>query len=240
MGRKFIHLTYAERVQIQILRKQGLSYLKIAKEIGRAKSTIVDEVHRNTRRPNIKNHTRVFDYEADFAQFTAQTRLHETTRRELLLTNRRQRKINELLDKQWSLEQIAMGTTLPMSTATLYAYAHRGLIPYRTKKYRTKPKPFRSNVPDKQFFIEHHISHRSRRIEERLDFGRWEVDGVEGPKDSKALVLTFVERKTRYTVALKAKDKTADAINNVMQLSYQGILCRCLFTLAERYKRRTQ
>ena len=44
----------------------------------------------------------------------------------------------EYLDRDWSLQQVAMATRVPYSTNTLYGYAREGLLKYRPKKYRLK------------------------------------------------------------------------------------------------------
>ncbi|WP_246111554.1 IS30 family transposase [Weissella muntiaci] len=54
------------------------------------------------------------------------------------------------------------------------------------------------------------INDRPDSINDRSEFGHWEMDGVEGKKvGSKALLITLVERKTRFQVAVKAKSKSA-------------------------------
>lgn len=57
------------------------------------------------------------------------------------------------------------------------------------------------------------IDQRPAYVNERTEFGHWEGDTVVGVKDKKDSVLfTLVERKTRYLIAIKVKNKGADAI----------------------------
>jgi IS30 family transposase len=55
------------------------------------------------------------------------------------------------------------------------------------------------------------IDKRPRIVQERKRIGDWESDTLEGQK-SKGLLATHVERKSRYTVAVKVKDKSADTV----------------------------
>ncbi|EQC85125.1 hypothetical protein LMT8_03850 [Leuconostoc mesenteroides subsp. cremoris TIFN8] len=58
-------------------------------------------------------------------------------------------------------------------------------------------------------------------MEERKEFGHWEVDGIEGARGSDAILLTFLERKTRYLVAVKARSKTNKSINEAMDFFFR-------------------
>jgi IS30 family transposase len=213
---KYQHISYAERVEIETLRNLNWSMSSIARHLGRSKSTIHDEIHRNTKRPDVRNNIKLFPYDAEWAERQTEYRwenVHRTTK----LTKHWCAVLNEYLDQNFSLEQIAKGTRVPISTATLYSYAHQGKIRYRAKKYRLKKKPFHSQVPDTEFFAKHSIQLRSKRIETRQEFGHWEVDGVESPLGYKPLLITFVERKTRFYVAFKAKNKSTDGIEGAME-----------------------
>jgi IS30 family transposase len=52
------------------------------------------------------------------------------------------------------------------------------------------------------------ISERPAKVEERQEAGHWEADTVVSGQ-SKACVAVFVERKYRYYIAIKLKDKSA-------------------------------
>ena len=67
------------------------------------------------------------------------------------------------------------------------------------------------------------ISQRPIDIDNRTKFGHWEIDTVIGEKSKYYnVLLTIVERKTRYSMVLKAIAKTApagtDALNRVRNL----------------------
>jgi transposase, IS30 family len=215
--RHFCHLKHNERVKIETLRHEGRSYAYIAKVVNRSVSTVHHEVHRNTMQPDVTNNTAIFPYNADWAQVQAEERRRLASRQKTKITRHWQNVINDYLDRTWSLEQVAKGSRVPYSTNTLYNYARDGYLKYRPKTYRIKKKRhYHGATTDRALFTSHHISLRPKKVEERTEFGHWEVDGVEGPRDSQALLLTFLERKTRFLVAVKARSKTNKSIREAM------------------------
>ena len=57
------------------------------------------------------------------------------------------------------------------------------------------------------------IEDRPKAIETREHFGHWEIDTVIGTQAAcDPVLLTLVERKTRYEVIMKLKDKMAQAV----------------------------
>lgn len=140
MGKKYIHLQYGERQKIEALRAAGHTYAFIAKQLHRSISTIHNEIHRNTMRQDVTNHTKVFAYDADIADGKAIKRRSIASRQKVKLTRHWQKVINTYLKKRWSLEQISKGTKVPYATNTLYNYAKDGYLRYRSKTYRIKKK----------------------------------------------------------------------------------------------------
>lgn len=55
-------------------------------------------------------------------------------------------------------------------------------------------------------------------MNQRLEFGHWEADGVESPQGIKPLVITFVERQTRFMVAIKAHSKSGHDVAEVTRM----------------------
>ena len=58
------------------------------------------------------------------------------------------------------------------------------------------------------------IEKRPEIVDMRNRVGDWEADTVIG-KQGHSVLVTLVERKTRFTVAIKAANKTAQAVTNV-------------------------
>ena len=110
-------------------------------------------------------------------------------------------------------------------TKTLYNYIDLGFIDIKNTDL---PMKLRRNT--KQARVKKHkkklgtsISQRQIDIDNRTEFGHWEIDTVIGEKTKDDnVLLTIVERKTRYSMVLKAIAKTApavtDALNRVRNL----------------------
>lgn len=221
MGR-YRHLDYGERVQIATLRAENKTYAAIAKILHRSVSTIYNEVHRNCMRPDVTNNTEIFPYQAEYAQVTSEHRRSVASRQKVKLTRHWQKVINSYLCKRWSLEQIAHGTRVPYSTNTLYSYAQDGYLRFKPKRYRgRKKKRYHGVGTDREVFRIHHISKRGRKVERRLEFGHWEVDGIEGPRGSQSMLLSFLERKTRCLILVKARSKTNKSIDAAMSFFFR-------------------
>lgn len=56
------------------------------------------------------------------------------------------------------------------------------------------------------------IDQRPEEIDERSSVGHWELDSVIGKQTKGETLLTFTERKTRYELIFRSKDKTAAAV----------------------------
>ena len=53
---------------------------------------------------------------------------------------------------------------------------------------------------------------RQQYIEQRQEFGHWEGDTVQGKKKKGEVILSLVERKTRYSIFVKVRGKDNDSI----------------------------
>ncbi|VHF15838.1 transposase [Streptococcus pyogenes] len=61
------------------------------------------------------------------------------------------------------------------------------------------------------------IEERPEYINDRSEFGHWEIDLVLGKKTkSEAVMLTLVERQTRYALGVKLEDKQSQTINRAV------------------------
>ncbi len=110
-------------------------------------------------------------------------------------------------------------------TKTLYNYIDLGFMDVKNTdlpmKLRRNTKLARVKKHKKKLGTS--ISQRPIDIDNRTKFGHWEIDTVIGEKSKYYnVLLTIVERKTRYSMVLKAIAKTApavtDALNRVRNL----------------------
>lgn len=104
-------------------------------------------------------------------------------------------------------------------TKTLYNYIDVELLeiknidlPFKVKR-TTKPPRIRKHKKH----LGTSICERPSFINDRLDFGHWEIDTVIGcKKKSDPTLLTITERMTRKEIIRKLPDKTAVSVQNIL------------------------
>ena len=201
------HLSITEREKILIYLTQGLSLCRIAKLLGRSKSTISRELARNPG-----------EYLPSKAQARYKRRRKKCRPHKLLENPELFALVKTLfLDRHWSPEQIANRLKLEdypiqISYKTIYRaiYAsmfdtpeqkrstgNRGARKYLRHKGRPRrPKGYVSNrgkIP-----ISNELKERPVQANERSRFGDWEADTIVG-FNHKTGLLTLVDRLSRFS-----------------------------------------
>ena len=102
-----------------------------------------------------------------------------------------------------------------LCTKSLYNYIDMGLIGVKNidlpKKLSRKPKKA-AHHPNKKV-LGRSIEERPSEVDERKEFGHWEVDLVLGAKtEDDSVLMTLIERKTRNLRLIRLPDKTADSV----------------------------
>lgn len=209
----YTQLTREERYQISALKTVGQSKAQIAKVLGRHKSTIGREMARNHG-----------------------LRGYRPKQADSLAVNRRQEKVTcrisceswmrveQLTREYWSPEQVSLWLrqeeSLHVSPEWIYQYILRDkraggdLYQYlRCQKQRKK----RYGAPDRRGQLKGRVSidERPEVVNERSRIGDWEADTVIG-KQGSAVLVTLVERKTRWSMIGKAPDRTAKKVRTVI------------------------
>jgi transposase, IS30 family len=209
------HLTEEERYQIDDLRREGFNQAEIAMKIGRSPSTLSRELRRNTGGRGWRPRQ---------AQLKAVDRL-------IARGTNNARKVSEaawnyaekhLTEDQWSPQQIAGRAKLEglplISHETIYQriledkhaggnlYSHLRCKKKRKKRYGSA-RSTRGTIPDR---ID--INQRPAIVESRKRIGDWEGDTIIGSHTRGAVIASMVERKSRYTVLAKSKNKTTIAV----------------------------
>lgn len=131
--------------------------------------------------------------------------------------------VREKLKLDWSPEQIAgrirrFEKRLPtVSTDAIYKFVRSvygvGLVKflrYQGKGYG-RGTPRGSGLTDRIF-----IEKRPKHIEKRRRFGHWEADFIVSGRSGSGALLVFVERKTRYVLIFKLRDRKVTTINEVV------------------------
>jgi len=223
-SRKHKHLNLQERTVIELRLKDGYSAYKIAKELQRSTNTIINEIHRGTV-SQIKNKRKVKIYLADAGQAIYEKHRANCGRKNLRLVC--DEFISYACDKmrknKWSIDA-CVGHSLKsgqfkrsevVCTKTFYNYIDQGLtciknidLPLKVRR-NTKKQRVRANKKRLGTSIEK----RPSSIDNREEFGHWEIDTVIGQKSGKDnVLLTIAERKTRQFIVRKIADKSAPAV----------------------------
>ena len=126
--------------------------------------------------------------------------------------------IIEKLRATWSPEQI-VGRLFSgrIAFSTIYRWIYVGLIDVPTTVLRQKGKRKKPTETRGRINIGLPISQRPPEVRGRRTFGHWELDTVvSGRGKSKACVATFVERKSRFYLALPIVDRTAASMEGAI------------------------
>jgi len=206
MGYK--HLSLAERHYIELERKMGKSFPKIAGALGRSPSSISREVKRNTG---------LRGYRHKQADRLAQKR-HKSKPKAVKLTDEIRFIIDICLRAYWSPEQIAgrlkRMKLISLHHETTYQYIladkRRGgmLYTYLRHQNKTYRKRYgsahnRTGIPNRR-----DIDQRPSEANNRTRIGHWEADTMIG-KQHQGAIVTLDERKSRLRLAAPLKRKKA-------------------------------
>ena len=132
--------------------------------------------------------------------------------------------IQKYLELTWSPEQIS-NTVLKdvISFKTIYRWIYDGTILLgdlsclRQKGKRRKPRETRG-----RFNIGTSIHQRHKEVKKRHTFGHWELDTVVSSRGkSKGCLATFVERQTRFYVAVKIENRSASEMYRAISEIYE-------------------
>ena len=206
-------LTEVERYQVQSFLKAGYTKKKIAQELGRHPSTIGRELNRNTG---------LRGYRPQQAQQFAECRkkLHSHT----LITHSTWQNVEHLLRHEWSPEQISGWLKninyQSVSPEWIYQYIlndKKGGGDLHTYLRCQKKRKKRYGSRDKRGQLKNRVSidERPAIVDERQRIGDWEMDLIIGSLGGSVL-MTAVERKTRFTVIALAPNKTAEAVKDAI------------------------
>lgn len=227
----YSHFTLEERKYLQELLAQGYSMRKIASFLGRAPSSVSREISRNhAKYPPKKKSNNPYNYHHWRAQICAITRRRQKRRSAIPEGTAVHQYVIEKLNLYWSPEQIAMrwkkdnpGETLAFST--IYRYIHRRELPGIREKTHLRRRGKNKN------YVHHnsYVIHPERRIPEwpeeiikRLRIGDWEGDTVYGGI-GKGLLVTLVERKTRFLCARRIQSRDANETRMAIQQMLDGL-----------------
>ena len=212
------HLTLEERYQIQAMRRFGAGHNKIARVLGRSRSTIDREVKRNKAADEHYNASR-----ADaFARARLRSRARANARRIDPAVWGRVRSYLPVMTPELIAGRLRLeGCGLRVSHESIYSHIYADkraggqlwrLLPcqkLRRRRYgagRTRRHLIPDRVP---------IEMRPAIVERKTRFGDWEGDTLADASHRNA-VATLVERRSMYVVLAAVKKRTTELVCNAI------------------------
>lgn len=212
---KYHHLTLDQRYLIEFLRSTGCSQRVIAESLGVNKSTISCELRRN----RAINSNGKLEYRAGTAHEIAKQICSAVGHLRRKIKGELEHKIVEKLQLTWSPEQIAgrlKMEEISVSYETIYKYVREHPELYKCLRHggkRRKPRNHtagRSLIPNRV-----DIAERPKVVEAKERLGDWEGDTVISHK-SHCVLVTLVERKTKYLLMKKLENKNMENVGNAI------------------------
>ena len=233
------HLSYAERCQIAVLKKEKYTNRQVANVLNRAPQTINNEIKRGTitqLKRQVQNEKK-YDYYTSIYNADAGQTFYEEQR---MNCGRRPKWTDtdafiewaddKMLIEKWSPDVVSgfalkhelFDNSIIPCTSTLYQWIERGVM--RTKnmdlleKLSRKIKVPKHGTPKNKRVLGISIEKRPEIIDSRKTFGHWEIDTVVGSKmKCDAVLLTLAERQTRFEVIFKLNGKDAKSVDQAIE-----------------------
>jgi len=218
--RAYHRLTEGERNQVYALKKAGLTQWAIADQICVNKSTICRELKRNAGLRGYR------PKQAHRLACARQSQIRRTRISDTTWTG-----VEKMIREDWSPEQITghlkdigePGVSPEWIYQHIYAdKSNGGDLHTRLRCQKQRRKRYGSIERRGQIKNRVSIEKRPAIVDLRSRVGDWEADTVIG-KQGHSVLVTLVERKTRFTVAIKAVNKTARAVTDAIREDWSPI-----------------
>ena len=240
------HLTYEERVKIEAYKELGCSNRKIARILNRAPQTSNNAVNQGTVRTFKQrqvHNDKVYEYDeysySSEADLQIYLRNHQSCGRRpkwLQCDSFTSWADDKMLNKGCSPDMVVGRATkdelfpadLIPSTSTLYHWIDRGIM--RTKnidlleKVSRKPRNDSPKHRKNRRVLGPSIKDRPEKVDTREHFGHWEIDTLIGSQAKEdPVLLTLVERKTRFEIIIKINQKAEGHVNQAIEQLYERL-----------------
>lgn len=216
------HLSFEERVIIQLRLKDNCSIRAIAREIGCSPTTVSNEIKRGTILM-YKNQAPHYRAKAGQSKYES-NRLNSCRNYDFVEKSRFINYVSHhFFEDNWSLDACYGRALLDnefkkeemVCVKTLYNYVDAGLISIKNHHLPAKltRKPKKVWVKDNKRKLGRSIEERPAIVDTREEFGHWECDLVLGAKtkDDKVL-LTMIERMTREFFIIPIANKESETV----------------------------
>lgn len=228
--RKYRQLTFRDRIYIELWKWESRSLKYMAECLGVSRSTISRELSRGM------NHATHNGYRADLGERSRRLKSMKKGRKCLIVGTTADLVI-EKLKEGWSPEQISGRLKLEGKVRVSYETIYRFIkadrdnggklyLLLRRGKRRYKRRFYQPRVRT-DLLHRKHIDQRPQIINNRKRIGDWERDLMFGDSRSAALI-TFVERKTLYSILKKTNSKSPREIAEKTIEAMSAVDCKSI------------
>jgi transposase, IS30 family len=226
--RTFSHLTPYDRGKILALRREGKTLEAIAQVIGCHKSTISRELKRGTvtqKKSDLTEYQAYFPeagqaiYEKNRSNCGAKYKLAD-------VADFIHFAVEKLQKDNWSPDAICgyakthqLFDGKIVCTKTLYHYIDMGVLPVKNidLPLRVRRSTRKTRTRKNKKILGKSIEERPASIQERTEFGHWEIDTVLGSRTKGSALLTLTERQTRMEHIFKIDQKSIEGVDKAIQ-----------------------
>jgi len=224
------HLKFEDRCSIRIYNKLGFSLRKTAEAIGCSASTVLNELRRGTGKRN-GNRGRNPEYSAKRGQQNYEINRSRCHKPHKLDSSSEfvQWLVKQVRNRKWSFDACVgfakKHNMFPFEsipcTKTLYNELWAGnlpLTPFDVPEALSRSSKSHKHRENKRI-LGTSIDERPEIASLRTECGHWEIDTVVGHKSGReSVVLTLVEKKTDYYIAVKIPGKDADSVMTAIEI----------------------
>lgn len=221
-------ITYEERVKIEYMLKKKYTMQEMSDELGRNKSIVSREINRHCDiKWNYDTGVCKKVYSAAVAQGKYEYSKKKAGRKSKLSRALKQFIEDKILKEKWSPEEVAgyikvndIKFEIQPSFQLIYYWIEKGKINIKptdlVHKAKLEKKEKKEEIQKLPKHKEKSIHKRPKVIDENKEFGHWELDCVEGSKDSKKTYMTILERLTKKYIVIEMKEHTNESIKEAI------------------------
>ncbi len=224
-------ITYDERVKIEFMVKKKYTMQEMSEELGRNKSIITREINKHCEIICDYN-TGIWKkvYSAAVAQGKYEYSKKQAGRKCKLSRALKQFIEDKILIEKWSPEEVAgyikvndIKFDIQPSFQLIYYWIEKRKLNIKPTDLVHKAKLKKKEKEEKSEKLPKHkeksIHNRPKEIDDNKEFGHWELDCVEGKKETKKTYMTLLERLTKKYIVIEMKEHTnrcvTEAINTL-------------------------
>ena len=221
-------ITYEERVKIEYMLKKKYTMEEMSEELGRNKSIISREINRHCEiKWNYETGIKRKVYSSAKAQGKYEYSKKKAGRKSKLSRALKQFIEDKILKEKWSPEEVAgyikakdIKFEIQPSFQTIYYWIETKKLKVTATdlvhKAKLKKKKKTKKVEKLPKHKEKSIHNRPKEIDEKREFGHWELDCVEGAKGSQKTYMTLLERITKKYIVIEMEEHTNECVKKAI------------------------